>query len=134
MGPLLAARGVQLSRPALQSWQAAFAGLGPEHPPPQDQWAATAAAVGALPGGGDPAGQAAIGGAADEAAAAAGHAPQQLADQAAADTTAATYGSMQAGALARGRVLHDLRSLADSYQRGWVCLVEFVLATMQARF
>ena len=111
MGPLLAARNHQLSRPTLQSWEAAFAALG-----------GLQTQAGVMQRG------------ASAAAAAAGPASaQEQALQPGGDLEAAAdvYGSMAEAGRSRESLQRELRHLADSYHRGWLCLVRFLLAILQ---
>jgi hypothetical protein len=108
MGPLLAARNHQLSRPTLQSWEAAFAALGglQKQAGEMQRGASTAAGPAhvqtqALQPGGD------------------------------LEAAAHVYGSMAEAGRSRESLQRELRHLADSYHRGWLCLVRFLLAILQ---
>lgn len=113
MGPLLAARNHQLSRSTLQSWEAAFTALGNlQNQAGELQWGASAA-------------PAAEGGA--------GVQEQIEHPGGASEATTQFYSSMAEAGRSRQSLERELRHLADSYHRGWLCLVRFLLAILQVR-
>ncbi|PSC70679.1 cysteine dioxygenase isoform B [Micractinium conductrix] len=139
MGPLLAARGAQLSR--LESLQAALVALragGEAGPAEEARWTAVADAAGALAL--PPSGQGQQGGAGEgvhggglPAAGQGSPSARELAAamQVSADVAARDYTGMWAAAQEREQLQRELRHLSDSYKRGWTCLVRFLLQILQ---
>lgn len=132
MGRVLAARGYQLSRRQLQSWQAAAAAMKPAVSGPQVAAPAGPAGAQASPapsGGGmagaqdtAPTGQQGIGQPADGG---------QSAPAAAATQAAPGYAGMAAAATRREQLLRGLRGIDDTSQRCFGCLVALIVATLQ---
>lgn len=132
MGRVLAARGYQLSRLQLQSWQAAAAAMQPAgcglqvaapagpagaQASPAPSGGGVAGAQGTAPTGQQSVGQPAGGG--------------QSAPAAAATQAAPGYAGMAAAAVRREQLLRGLRGMDDTSQRCFGCLVALIVATLQ---
>ncbi|KAI3430983.1 hypothetical protein D9Q98_009387 [Chlorella vulgaris] len=127
MGPLLARLGFQLGRPALQTWQAAFVILQDLPATAEQQQQQQQQVPVSTPTSPSASAISAAGGSGGVSASTAPHAAQPVG----APQQRAYPASMQQAGRQQQSMQRELRHLSDSFQRAWLCLVTFLMSSIQ---